>query len=212
MTIIFDLDYTLLDTARFKRDGLALFFNMNEAEFKDYYKKNFKDKGINYSPKKHLEILGWRQTEMAAKLNELDDWLAKEISRYLLPEAEEILKRFKGAGHKIILASFGDKEFQKQKIFALKINRISAREFFDEVIISDKVKAELKKLKRFRGEDVLLVDDNLREALELKEVLGEKCEIFLVDGPYARYREYDIAPRSLKELADVSRRKNIKLQ
>lgn len=202
MIIIFDLDYTLLDTARFKRDGLALFFNMNEAEFKDYYKKNFKDKGVNYSPKKHLEFLGWGQAELAAKLDELDDWLEKEISRYLLPEAEEILKRFKEAGHKIILASFGDKEFQKQKISALKINQISVREFFNEVIISDKVKAELKKLKRFRGENVLLVDDNLREALELKEVLGEKCEIFLVDGPYARYREYNITPRSLKELSE----------
>lgn len=202
MIIIFDLDYTLLDTARFKHDGLALFFSMNEAEFKDYYKKNFKDNGVNYSPKKHLQVLGWRQAEMVAKLNELDDWLEKEISRYLLPEAEEILKRLREAGHKIILASFGDEEFQKQKISALKINGVNVAEFFDKVIISDKIKVELEELKRFRGENILLVDDNLREALELKEVLGEKCEIFLVDGPYARYREYDIAPRNLKELSE----------
>lgn len=202
MIIIFDLDYTLFDTARFKRDGLALFFNMNEAEFRNYYKKNFKDQGINYSPKKHLQILGWKYKEVMAKLNELDDWLEKEISRYLFPAAEEILNKFKQAGHKIILASFGDQEFQEQKISALKINGISAKEFFDEVIISDKVKAELKELKRFQGENVLLVDDNLREAVDLKEILGNKCEIFLIDGPYARYGKDDVVPRSLKELAE----------
>lgn len=202
MIIIFDLDYTLLDTARFKRDGLALFFNMNETGFKDYYKKNFKDKGINYSPKKHLEILGWGEEELVAKLNEFDRWLEKEISRYLFPEAEEILNKLKQAGHKIILASFGDEEFQKQKISILKINQLSVREFFDEVIISDKIKAELAELKRFQGEDVLVVDDNLREAAALKEVLGDKCEIFLIDGPYAREEGYYMTPHSLKELAE----------
>lgn len=201
MIIIFDLDYTLFDTDKFKHDGLALFFNMNEAEFKDYYKKNFKDKGINYSPKKHLQGLGWSYKEMMAKLNEFDNWLEKEISRYLFPGAERILNRLKQADHKIILATFGDQEFQEQKISALKINGISAKEFFNEVIISDKVKAELKELRCFQGGDVLLVDDNLREAVELKEILGDKCEIFLIDGPYARYREYDIAPHNLKELA-----------
>lgn len=202
MIIIFDLDYTLFDTARFKRDGLALFFNMSQAEFKNYYKINFKDKGVNYSPKEHLRILGWKHKEMMAKLNEFDDWLEKEISRYLFPEANKILNRFKQAGHKIILATFGDKEFQEQKISALKINDLSAREFFDEVIISNKIKAELEELKRFQGEDILLVDDNLKEALELKGILGDKCEIFLIDGPYARSGEYNIAPRGLKDLAE----------
>lgn len=202
MIIIFDLDYTLFDTAKFKRDGLALFFNMNEAGFKDYYKKNFKDRGINYSPKKHLRALGWSHKEMAVKLNEFDDWLEKEISRYLFPGAEQILKRFRQAGHKIILASFGDKGFQEQKISALKINGISAKKFFDEVIISDKIKADSEELKRFRGENILLVDDNLKEAVGLKEILGDKCEIFLIDGPYARSGEDNITPRSLKDLAE----------
>mgnify|MGYP001588826191 FL=1 len=69
------------------------------------------------------------------------------------------------------------------------------------MIITDKIKAETEELKRFQGENILLVDDNLREAIGLKEILGDKCEIFLIDGPYARYREYDITPHSLKELA-----------
>lgn len=202
MIVIFDLDYTLFDTARFKRDGLALFFDMSEVEFIGYYKKNFKERGLNYSPKKHLEILGWSEEKMAVKLNELDHWLEKEINRYLFPEAEEILNRFKLAGHKIVLASFGDREFQEQKISVLKINGISAKEFFDEVIISDKIKAELEELKRFRGEVILLVDDNLREAAGLKEILGDKCEIFLIDGPYARLDGYNIAPKRLKDLAE----------
>lgn len=202
MIIIFDLDYTIFDTDKFKRRGLALFFNMDETEFKSYYKKNFKDQGLNYSPKKHLRNLGWSYKEIVAKLSQLDDWMEKEISRYLFPEASKILDKLKQAGHKIILASFGDKEFQEQKISALKINGISAKEFFDEVVISDKVKAGLEELKRFKGENILLVDDNLKEAIDLKGILGDRCEIFLIDGPYARYREYDIAPRGLNELAE----------
>lgn len=202
MIVIFDLDYTLFDTARFKRDGLALFFNMSEVEFIDYYKKNFKERGLNYSLKKHLEILGLGREEAAVKLNEFNDWLKKEVSRYLFPEAEEILNRFKLAGHKIVLASFGDKEFQEQKIFALKINGISAKEFFDKIIISDKVKSELEELKILQGENILLVDDNLKEAVNLRKVLGDRCEIFLIDGPYARLDGYSIDPKRLKDLAE----------
>lgn len=199
---IFDLDYTLFDAGKFEQICLASFFDMSETEFIKYYKESFKDKGINYNTEKHMQDLGWSQEKITEKTKEFSQWLKKEINQYLFPEAERLLRRFKEAGDKMILVSFGDKEFQKQKIFALTIAGVSPEKFFDEIIISDNKKSELEELKHLRGENILLVNDKIKELVELKEILGDNCEMFLIDGPYSRSQKYNLVPHNLKELEE----------
>lgn len=202
MITIFDLDYTIFDADKFKRLGLSQFLGLSETEFMRYYKENFKDKKINYNIGKHMLDLGWDKEKIIKKTEEFTPWLKKEINQYLFPEAEKLLCRFKVASEKMILASFGDPEFQKQKIFALTIGGAAAENFFDEIIISDSKKSELGELKKLRGESILLVNDKIKELAELMEIFGDNCEAFLIDGPYARNPEYDFTPHSLKELEE----------
>ena len=54
MKVIFDLDYTLLDTARFKEKLAEIF---SEQDFFDDYDKYFKAEGVNFDYEKYLEIL-----------------------------------------------------------------------------------------------------------------------------------------------------------
>jgi FMN phosphatase YigB (HAD superfamily) len=56
MIIIFDLDYTLLDTKKFK-EKLGVALDMSPEEWARDYKNFFKDKKINYNPERHLAIL-----------------------------------------------------------------------------------------------------------------------------------------------------------
>ncbi|MDP2736360.1 MAG: HAD hydrolase-like protein [bacterium] len=199
---IFDLDYTLLDADKLKRNCLAAFFDIDEEEFMKNYQENFKDQKINYNIEKHMQGLGWSQEKIVEKMKEFDVWLKQEISRYLLPGAERLLKRFKEIGDKMVLVSFGDKEFQKQKISALTIDGASAEDFFDEIIISDNNKHELEELKCLRGKNILLVNDKVKELVELSEILGDRCETFLIDGPYARSPEYNLPVNNLKDLEE----------
>ena len=60
MIIIFDLAYTLFDTARFKKDLSALLGMSNES-FIVSYKKHFKDKGESYNIEKHINILALKK-------------------------------------------------------------------------------------------------------------------------------------------------------
>lgn len=202
MIVIFDLDYTLLDADKLKRNCLASFLDIDEVEFMKNYKDNFKDKGVNYNIEKHMQDLGWSREKIFEKMKEFNSYLKQEIGRYLFPEADGLLQRFKDAGDKIILVSFGDIEFQKQKISALAIDGISTEEFFDEVVVSDKIKAELEELKCLRGENILLVDDNIKEIVELKAILGDNCEVFLIDGPYSSSTEHNYPAYSLKDLKE----------
>ena len=82
MILIFDLDYTLLDTKKFKQ-GLAKALNLSITNFEKSYSENFKNtppltKGgarkINYNLKKHLKILS-SSLSSQTKQSKIDSFL-----------------------------------------------------------------------------------------------------------------------------------------
>ncbi|MFH0856455.1 MAG: HAD hydrolase-like protein [bacterium] len=195
MLIIFDLDYTLLDTLGFKK-GLAEALNLEFDVYHENCKKHFKDTNILYNLEKHLKIL--EQENSGVKIK--DDFFSS-IGSYLFPEAEDILKKMKNAGHKLVLLTYGDVKWQKQKVENLKIKK-----YFDEIIYTDKKKSKTEELRDFLIKNAihkfLIVNDNAKECLEIKEVF-EECEIFLVKGRYSENAEHDFEIRELVKILDL---------
>lgn len=187
-TIILDLDYTMLDSKAFKEKVLASFGGMTAYEFNEFYRENFKDKKINYSPKEHLRLLanrGGKNGNHSLSLEAFNDFIRENISSFLFAGCEGVLRHYKENGDKLVLASFGNKEWQGFKIDSLKIDGSPAREYFDEVILEDKDKSQNETLQELSGKEIILIDDNAKEACELLEILGKKCQLYLIKGPYS---------------------------
>lgn len=199
MIIIFDLDYTLLDTESFK-EGLAEALSLTTEQFNNSYKKYFKERAIPYNIDQHIMYLTNDAGENgeAIKLR-LKDFFST-IDKYLFADAESVLRKMKEAGYKLVLLTFGDVEWQKIKVENLKIKK-----YFDEIIYTDKGKAcaiNTPPTPLFRGglkEYILIVNDNAKESLKLKKMLG-CCEIFLIDGPYANNCAHNLEIRKLRDL------------
>lgn len=197
MKIIFDLDYTLLDTKKL-RDKLVSIFN--KESFERDLKKYFKDRDINFNLEKYLAILKSggrinerRKRELKLKLAELMD----RLDNCLFPGVIKILNHFKGSGAELILLTFGDKEYQKEKVKHLSIGR-----HFDQIIFEDKNKSRSELLKSLEDcqEEVLLVNDNAGETKAMVAIIGRNAKVFLINGPYAKNIKHNWPIHELDEL------------
>jgi len=183
MKVIFDLDYTLLDTDKFKEKLVEIF---KDQDFYADYKKYFEDSGLSFDYEKYLALLkyagkidGAAEKEIRFKLTEL----MKKLDDYLRPDAENVLKYFHQEGAELILITFGEKNWQQEKVKSLDIKK-----YFDRIRFEDKNKnksAWLKLLKN-KSEEILIINDNAKEAKEMVKILGKKAKVFLIDGPYSR--------------------------
>jgi len=180
MKIIFDLDYTLLDTAKFKEKMADIF---DKENFKADYEKYFKNEGINFDCDKYLAMLkaegridGAREKELRSEVEKL----ISNIDNYLKPDAENVLKHFKAGGAELILITFGNKKWQKQKVKNLSIAKYFSNIIFEE---KNKHRSEYLKLLSETDEEILIINDNISEAEEMLKIL-KRGELHLVDGPY----------------------------
>ncbi|MDP2709443.1 MAG: HAD hydrolase-like protein [bacterium] len=189
MIILFDLDYTLMDTARL-HDRLAEIFD--REDYRHDYQALFKQRQVNFDAEKYLKILkqqgrvdAAREKELRRGLNEL----MNELDKYLKPGAAEALQHFKQAGDRLVLITFGNQAWQAEKVKYLSIAG-----YFDQVIFEerDKSKSDFLKSLGQAKEKALIVNDNIGEAAEMKKILGERAELRLVKGKYNQGTEPDI--------------------
>lgn len=192
--IIFDLDYTLLDTAKFKEKMADIF---NKEDFEADYEKYFKSEGINFDFEKYLDILksqgridSEREKELRLKMGEL----TRNMDNYLYPKVENVLKHFKESGAELILITFGDKKWQEEKVRNLSITK-----YFDKIIFEEKDKGQSEYLRSLgeTNEKILIINDNPSEAEEMLKVL-KRGELYLVKGPYNKENKPQI-----NELSDL---------
>src|SRR3989338_1420494 len=197
MKIIFDLDYTLLDTVRFK-DALADIF-VQENFYADY-KKYFKDQGINFDPREYLNIIkdegkidSYAEKEIKSGLKEL----LGMMDNYLFRGVAKILKKLKDGGAELILLTFGNKEWHEDKIRTLSIGR-----YFTQIVFEEEDKAGSEYLRSLKNteEEVLIVNDNAKETEKMIKIIGEKAKVFLVDGPYVKNIKHNWPIHKLVEL------------
>lgn len=194
MIIIFDFDYTLFDTVKFRAD-LTGVLGVSAKKFAESYNKFFKRKKTHYNFESHLEKLvkdgTIRKSEIKAVKKRMFDVL-NQINRYLFPEAENILKKFKEKGHALVLITCGDLKWQKAKLNKLKIKK-----YFSKIIITDGNKARCLGFIKKTRENIIIINDNARESFRMKKILG-KGEIFLIKGPHSDNIKHKLNVYSLK--------------
>lgn len=198
MKIIFDLDYTLLDTAEFKSKMAEIL----GANFKADYEKYFKSRGVNFNIGDYLLILKKEgridDKKLKSMRSEIDE-LFYDIDDYLKFGVENTLEHFKKRGDELILLTFGYKQWQKKKV-----DNLSIKKYFDEIIFEDQDKSKSEYLKSLgeKDEEVLVINDNLSEAEQMLKIL-KKGELILVKGPYS-----GDAKDGASELFEITREKN----
>lgn len=176
-TAVIDLDHTIFDAEAFKGKCLAKFFGMSSKDFKEYYEKHKKENG-SFSPAELLRSCG-------LDMDDFKKFLAGEINRYLKPGAEKFLSTLKRNCDKLVLASFGNEEFQRLKIEHLQVNGIPFRQFFDEVIIEEKDKASNEALRSLKGDEIIFINDKPDENDRMAAHFGERGKFYLMRSRYS---------------------------
>lgn len=183
MIFLFDLDQTLIDTERLKKDKRLIFgLSLNKDSFQNDLL--FKRRNRRYNPKVHLHFLrksGHIKTATEEKrISAAFQKVIKNIDNYLFPGTEKALKLLKNQGHRLILMTLGDPSFQKSKVDNSRIKK-----YFERIIYEAKDKSQNKFVKQLvkTDQDVLIIDDRADMAFAMKKVLGKKARIYLVRGP-----------------------------
>lgn len=166
MLVIFDFDDILFDRDSFMK-ALAESLDFSYEQFIKSYNENFKEKGINYSLKKHLKILG--KVDAGIKT----DNLFRDLSNFLHKEAIESLKKFKSKNHDLILLTFGDKDYQSRKIKASGVSK-----HFDRVLTT---RDKIKTLNEILPQDKYAIFINDKEC-ENKEIKKHFPDLKIIDS------------------------------
>jgi FMN phosphatase YigB (HAD superfamily) len=197
MIIIFDLDYTLLDTEKFNKD-IAKSLGISIKKYNEIRKKHFSDKKIKYDPYKLIKILqDGKHIDSVKNYREKINRLVENVNSYLFPKALEVVKKFKKRGDKIILMSVGDKAWQKQKIGNLKIKK-----YFDDIVIIKKEKYKNLDFLKKEKEKILIINDNAGETFDMKKAIGN-CEICLIQGPYSRNVKHNLKIYNIEDCLEL---------
>ena len=193
MIVIFDLDYTLFDTNKFKRD-IAKILNINIKQYNNICKRCFTDKNIVYNPYELLRILKSEgRISFIKNYKEKIENLLRHANKYLYDGALAVVKKFKERGDKLVLLSVGYKGWQNRKISGLKIKK-----YFDHIVILEKEKYKNLEFLRKEKQKVLIINDNAGEILDMKKAIG-KCEVCLIHGPYSKNAEHNFNAYNIKD-------------
>ena len=146
MNYYIDFDNTIFDTVSFHNDLIKILIDnkIEEKYINDYYKKN----GI-----KPLDLVNSLCNEVIT--SEVDE-LFKKAKNYLYKDAIEFLSH--KSFNNYILYTYGDLDYQNKKI-----DNSGILEYFDEVIITDDLKTNLK----LDYENGIFIDDNTKVIKEL---------------------------------------------
>ncbi len=197
MIVIFDLDHTLINTNKIKKD-IAKILNIDIAQYNNDCKRYFTDKNLVYNPYELLHILK-KEKRISSVKNYQDkiEGLLKNADKYLYVGSLEVLKKFKKRGDKIILMSVGCLKWQEKKINGLKIKK-----YFDHIVILEKEKHKNLKFLKNEKEKVLIINDNAGEILDMKKAIG-KCEVCLIHGPYSKNAKHNFNTYNIKDCLNL---------
>lgn len=159
-TIIFDFDDTLYNNLALRKDVVKTFgtFGIPEAEVESTY-KNVRHL---YNYEKHVEAINALRgkTENDLLLSAL---YSLPFHTYTFEKIQDILKELKEK-HRLILLTFGDAAFQTHKLDASGI-----KEYFHEVIITQKHKKDALADMGDLGDEVYFINDKETENLVIQE-------------------------------------------
>lgn len=179
MKIVFDLDYTLLDTVKFK-EALVAATGVDEKAYEKAYADavarngGLFDPGILFAELRERKLLA---DEDAKAARERFDEVLTATERYLYPEAKELLEALGKHEADIDLMTFGNAEWQRAKV-----EHSGLAGMFDAVLYAEKDKKEFVRGIGEGQEKVVVVNDNGKEMEEMMAAAPEYTYI-LKKGP-----------------------------
>lgn len=155
MNYYLDFDYTLFDTHAFRQElykileqnGFDKTYLGLTQETKNNSQKllNIKEFFTNLSISKNIPIENF--------LNPLDK-LYSRCEEFVYDDSVEFLNYLKSKNHKLYIITWGEKEFQKEKLKASKLYN-----FFDEIIYAEQLKYTLD----IDYKNGIFIDDSIRD-------------------------------------------------
>ena len=183
MIIIWDLDYTLLDTVKFKEalSEAVTSCGPSAERYEQTYDRIVKrdGKAYDYDPDVHLEALrdDFPDEKSFAEARSRIDEVLSRTEEYLYPGSVELLKKLHGAGAKQILLTLGNEKWQEAKV-----KHSGLADLFDGVVATGKKKGTVIRDFAAEGEEVVVVNDNGEEMKEMMEQMPE-FRYILKEGP-----------------------------
>ena len=182
MKFLFDLDYTLLDTEKFKKALIAAIVFVGGPSVEDCesaFSVVTEKMGMFDADSFFHELKDTFFSDQAAiEARVAFDRVLTETAQYLYPEAKELLEALrKHDGAVVDLMTFGNAAWQRAKV-----EHSGLAELFDETIYTEKDKGERLR-DAGRGQDlVIVVNDNGEEIQRMIAVAPEYTYI-LKKGP-----------------------------
>ena len=163
MNYYLDFDYTLFNTYEFRNELYKILENnkCNRDALKltkengTYKFINIREKFKELSKKNNIPI-----DNFIKPLEKLYD----ECEKYIYEDVIEFLKYLKQQEHKIYILTWGEEEYQKEKVKASKIEK-----YVDEVIYTEKLKYNLD----IKYKEGIFIDDSIRD---LKGLYSKKAK------------------------------------
>lgn len=152
MTYYIDFDNTIFDTVSFYNDLKKI---MHRYGINDYIIDKYQEVSC-YSPLKLINDLIEKNVVDKSILIDIDK-IFDNVEDYLYQDALLFLEKVK-PNNKLVLLTYGNKTYQERKINSSKI-----KDYFDEIIITDKSKASLE----LDYQNGIFVDDNTDVLQEL---------------------------------------------
>ncbi|MFA6424111.1 MAG: HAD family hydrolase [Candidatus Magasanikbacteria bacterium] len=162
-----DFDDTLFDSQALKRALLkaASECGVSEEVFWQSYKQAYHlpDGRFAYHTDRHAEVLG----EMGFDKNKIKEKLQNIISKldqFRFSGTISFLNKIKSSNEQVVLLSLGDPSFQQ-----IKVEGAGIMDFFDQVFMVDKSKAEIieQLLAMTKDKNVWLINDKPQESIDL---------------------------------------------
>ncbi len=200
MKIVFDLDYTLLDTVKFKEALLAA-TGVSEEEYTAAYDEVVAAHNGLFDPEKlftELQRRGLLDDASAEQSKGRFSQVLKEIEKYLYPDAKELLEVLGTHKDAIVeLMTFGNKEWQQQKV-----EHSGLRTLFHAVHCVDEEKKNVIS-KAGEGHDkVIVVNDNGKEMDEMHDAAPDFVYIFKKGPKPGPTKCGSLAAETMLELAE----------
>jgi FMN phosphatase YigB (HAD superfamily) len=192
MKIFIDFDDVVFNTKKFISDYKKLFqkYGVTQKIFQEnYYGYPQKGKGgklKKYNPETHIKIL---EKKMGIDLKNLEkevENFVKKSKRYIFADAQKFLCKFKRKN--LFLVSYGENSFQQKKIA-----NSGVAQYFQKIIISDKLKAKeieniSKELQLEISNQDFFLDDRIEQIENVKKNYPQITTI-LIKRKEGRYKD-----------------------
>ena len=181
MTIVFDLDHTLLDTTLLMNEMGKILepHGIPPETFRETYLGiALKDDGINdYRLEAHLERMKGLLTCSGREAEKRLRSVVERTGDFLYPHAETLLVGLAEEGHDLVLLTHGNPTWQK-----LKVDKAGIAGLFSKSHYVPGMKHEMEGFLDDREFPLVMVNDNGKEIMEMRK-RWPKAFMIAVSGP-----------------------------